>query len=219
MTRHLFQDLDRLSDDLLRLTSAVEEALSRALHALMARDPVAAEEVVAGDDEIDRMEVALEEEALKILALHQPVAGDLRFLVAAIKMNNDLERIADIAANLARRARDLAAMEPVEPPEGLEEMAGLARKMVRGAIHALIRRDAAEAERIRELDDRVDDWNRRILADIARRLTSCEPVRVDPLLRWYTAVRNLERVADLATNLAEDVIYLERGEIVRHRPA
>ncbi|MBC8328536.1 MAG: phosphate signaling complex protein PhoU [Planctomycetes bacterium] len=217
MTKHLLRDLGEFTDNLLRLTAAVEEALADALNAILARDPELARRVVAGDREIDRLEVRLEEDALKILALHAPVARDLRYLVAAIKIDNDLERIADMAANIARRAVELAAYQPVQPPAGIEEMAARTRQMVRQAIHALVNRDPGLAQQVREEDDAVDDLNRAMLQELEERLKAGGPGQVEPLLRWFGVVRNLERVADLATNIAEDVLYLIEGEIVRHR--
>lgn len=218
MSKHFFQDLAEFSDHLLRLTAAVEEALSDALRAILARDVALAERVVEGDEAIDELEVRLEEEALKILALHAPFARDLRFLVAAIKINNDLERIADIAANIASRVPFLARCVPLAPPAGFEEMATRARAMLRRAIHALIDRDPEEAEAVRAEDDAVDDLHRAILAELEDRLREGPQEQVAPLLRWFGVARNLERVADLATNLAEDVLYMIHGEIVRHHP-
>jgi phosphate transport system protein len=116
MTKHLLRDLEQLADDLVRMTTATEAALGRALESILTRDVAMAKTVVDGDEEIDRMEVILEEDALKILALHVPVAGDLRFVVSAIKINHDLERIADIAANIAKRTIAMTKLPPVPPP-------------------------------------------------------------------------------------------------------
>ncbi|KAA3611667.1 MAG: phosphate transport system regulatory protein PhoU [Planctomycetota bacterium] len=217
MTKHLLRDLDQLSSDLLRLTYAVEDALTQALNCLMARDVEGARAVVRGDVQIDEMEVQLEEDALKVLALHQPVAGDLRFIVAAIKINNDLERIADHAAKLAKRAIELADLTPVQPPARFEEMADKVRAMVRAAIQALIKRDPDKARVVLLHDDEVDALHLELVTRLRKNILSGEPESVDPLLRWVTSVRGLERVADLATNIAEDVLYMIEGEIVRHR--
>ena len=215
MTKHLLRDLEKLADDLVHMTAATESALGRALESILTRDVELARAVVEGDVEIDRLEVLLEEDALKILALHVPVAGDLRFVVTAIKMNHDLERIADIAANIAKRTIEMTKMPPVPPPEQFDVMAQRTRTMLREAILSLVRRDPAMAKRVCEEDDEVDDLNRTILAALEERLKR-EPENVPALLRWVSSVRNLERIADGATNVAEDVIYLEEGEIIRH---
>lgn len=215
MTKHLLRDLEQLADDLVRMTTATEAALGRALESILTRDVAMAKAVVEGDVEIDRMEVQLEEDALKILALHVPVAGDLRFVVSAIKINHDLERIADIAANVAKRTIEMMRMPPVPPPEHFDVMAQRTRTMLREAILALVRRDPALAKRVCAEDDEVDELNRTILAALEARMMN-EPQNVPALLRWVGSVRNLERIADGATNVAEDVIYLEEGEIIRH---
>jgi phosphate transport system protein len=217
MTKHFQRDMAAFTDDLLRLTAAVEDALADSINAILARDPDLALTVVEGDAQIDDREVRLEEDALKILALHAPVARDLRFLVAAIKIDNDLERIADIAANIARRAHDLTECEPVTPPQGIEEMASRTRQMVRHAIHALVNRDPEMAKKVRTEDDAVDRLQSRMLQELEDRMVGGTQEQVKALLRWFGAVRNLERVSDLATNIAEDILYLIEGEIVRHR--
>ncbi len=217
MTKHFQRDLAAFTDDLLRITAAVEEALAESLNAILARDPELARKVVEMDDEIDQLEVQLEEDALKILALHAPVARDLRYLVAALKINNDLERIADMAANIARRALDLAEYEPVTPPAQIEEMAARTRLMVRQTIHALVNRDPELAQTVREEDDAIDEMQRLMLQELEDRMTAGPPGQVGALLRWFGVVRNLERVADLATNISEDILYVIEGEIVRHR--
>lgn len=217
MSKHLLRDLEELSSELLQLSRVVEDQLSTALSCLMARDGDAALKVVDADDDIDRMEVKLEENALKVLALHQPVAADLRFVIASIKINNDLERIADIAANIAKRAVDVARLPPVAPPEAFEEMAERARLMVRQSITALIRRDSVLAKQVTREDDAVDQLNRQITRHLRERMKDCAPEQVDAMLRWMSAVRHVERVADLSVNIAEDVIYMTEGEIVRHK--
>ncbi|TAH37284.1 MAG: phosphate signaling complex protein PhoU [Planctomycetota bacterium] len=216
MTKHLLRDLEQLSSELLQLTRKVEDQLSAALACVMTRDAENANKVIQTDDEIDRMEVKLEEDALKILALHQPVASDLRFIIAAIKINNDVERIADLAANIAKRAVELSHMAPVAPPDSFEEMAEKARLMVRQAITALIRRDAVLAKQVTREDDTVDQLNRQIARHLRERMKDCAPDHIDPLMRWLSAVRHLERVADMSVNIAEDVIYMVEGDIVRH---
>lgn len=218
MTKHLLRDLEQLADDLVHMTAATESALGRALESILTRDVDMARTVVEGDEDIDRMEVRLEEDALKILALHVPVAADLRFVVSAIKINHDLERIADIAANIAKRTIEMSTMAPTAPPEEFDVMAQRTRTMLREAILALVRRDPVLAKRVCEEDDAVDALHRKLIAGLEDRMRH-EPEHIPSLLRWVTSVRNLERIADGATNVAEDVIYLEEGEIIRHTGA
>jgi len=215
MTNHFMRDLGELAEHMLQVSSLCEEAFRKSIDSILARDVESAREVVAGDEAIDDLEVMLEEEALKILALHAPVAGDLRFIVAAIKINNDLERIADIAANIAKRTIDLERLPATTPPEHFDDMAQQTRTMVRETMQALIHRDADRARALMALDDKVDDLNREILAQIEGRMSE-EPDAIPALMRWANVVRLVERIADYATNIAEDIIYMEEGEIVRH---
>ena len=218
MTKHFLRDLERLEDEVLRLAERVEVALDNALAAILARDVGLAAGVIEGDLEIDRREVELEEDALKILALHAPVAADLRYLVAVIKINSDLERIGDIAGNIAARAIDLDGMPPVGAPDRFDVMARSARTMVREAIRALVHRDPALARKVMADDDKVDGLQTEILGAVEQAMRAT-PDAIGALMRWGSVVRNVERIADQATNIAEDVIYMEEGVIVRHRAA
>lgn len=219
MTKQLLRDLEQISNDLLRLTAAAEDAVSQALSAILSRDLELARAVIIGDERIDRMEVQLEEDCLKVLALHQPVAGDLRFVIAAIKITNDLERIGDMAKSSAKRAIEIGNGPPIEPPEGFEQMADDVRAMIRNAIHSLVRSDSHLARKVLARDDEVDRQYRVMLKDLLHRMIKGADDELDPLLRWQGVLRCMERAADLATNIAEDVIYLVEGEIVRHQGA
>jgi phosphate transport system protein len=204
-----------LADQLLVIGTRCEDAFGAAIDSILSRDTESAIHVVEGDAAIDKLEVELEEDALKILALHAPVASDLRFLIAAIKINNDLERIGDIASNIAKRAIDLDSLTPTSPPLDFADMAQRTRVMVREAIQCLVKRDEQRARALMALDDKVDDLNRTILASLEQRMVE-EPEAIPALLRWAGVVRLVERIADYATNIAEDIIYLEEGDIVRH---
>ena len=181
------------------------------------RDVQLAQRVLASDDAIDRMEVEVEEECLKILALYQPVAADLRFVVAVLKINNDLERMGDLAKNIAKRVAQLEGAGPVDLPPEIRTMAMQAEEMVRECLAAVIDADPVLARRIREQDDVVDQARqkvrKRILAGIKE-----HPENVEVLLRINSITKHIERIADMATNVAEDVIYMVEGDIVRHRP-
>lgn len=209
------RDLGALAEQLVHISNRCEDAFGRAIDSILSRDAEGALEVVQGDASIDELEVKLEEAALKILALHAPVAGDLRFLIAAIKINNDLERIADIASNIAKRTIDLKGLAPISPPAEFELMAQQTRVMVRETIQALVRRDEDRARKVLKMDDIVDGFNRNLLKRIEAQMGQ-EPESVPALMRWANVVRLVERIADYATNIAEDIIYMEQGDIVRH---
>ncbi|MDA0667368.1 MAG: phosphate signaling complex protein PhoU [Planctomycetota bacterium] len=215
MTKHFMRDLGALAEQLVHISNRCEDAFGRAIDSILSRDAEGALEVVQGDASIDELEVKLEEAALKILALHAPVAGDLRFLIAAIKINNDLERIADIASNIAKRTIDLKGLAPISPPAEFELMAQQTRVMVRETIQALVRRDEDRARKVLKMDDIVDGFNRNLLKRIEAQMGQ-EPESVPALMRWANVVRLVERIADYATNIAEDIIYMEQGDIVRH---
>lgn len=215
MTSLLHKELGQLEKQLLALTAIVEENVQLSFRALTERDIALAEKLIASDEEVNRKEVELEEECLKILALHQPVANDLRMIVAILKINSNLERIADQAVNISERTVDLAKFAHVDCPLNLEDMAQKVIVMLGQAIEALINADLELAQDVLELDDEVDTLHGRnygLFKDYIRKA----PETIDTVLSYLTVSRHLERVADLATNIAEDVIYLNEGTIVRH---
>ena len=215
MTLHLAKEIENLKRDMLTLSNLVEEALVRAVRALMERDVAAARDIIEGDTEIDLKEVEVEEECLKITALYQPVAIDLRLIITILKINNDLERIGDLIVNIAETASFLAAREPIEIPADLEEMSDRVKEMVHRCLLAVIYMNADEAKEILSMDERVDEIHRASYGRIGKRIAR-DPAHTDELIRMMSVFRYLERIADHATNIAEDVIYLVTGEIVRH---
>jgi len=162
------------------------------------------------------MEVEVEEECLKILALYQPVAADLRLVVSVLKINNDLERIGDLAKNIAKRVAQLANAGDIELPAEIRTMATLAQEMVKESLDAVVNGDPALARRVREEDDAVDEARQRVRKMVLAGIKA-EPERVESLLRINSVSKHIERIADMATNIAEDVIYMVEGDIVRHR--
>jgi phosphate transport system protein len=172
--------------------------------------------VTDGDEAIDRAENEIAEECLKLLALHQPVAGDLRRIATTFMITTDLERMGDLARHIAEAALVLSA-PPVEIPAGLTQMTGLSLTMVRQSLDSFVNLDSQLARRVVRMDDSVDQFNDDLIADLTARMKQ-SPDFVDPGLTLFTVVRHLERIADHATNIAEDVIYLIEGEIVKHRP-
>jgi phosphate transport system protein len=216
MTRHIERQIETLKERILRVGTLVEEAISKSITALINRDLVLARRVMANDDEIDRMEVEVEEECLKILALYQPVATDLRFVVAVLKINNDLERMGDLAKNIAKRVSQLAGSKPYELPPEIRTMAMQAEEMVKECLDAVVKRDPALARQVREEDDVVDDARQKVQRRVMQAIKD-DPDSVENLLRINSVSKHIERIADMATNIAEDVVYMVEGDIVRHR--
>jgi phosphate transport system protein len=216
MTRHIERQLAQLKERILHIGTLVEEAIAKSITALIQRDTPLAQRVMASDEEIDRMEVEVEEECLKILALYQPVAADLRLVVSMLKINNDLERIGDLAKNIAKRVAQLAGAGDLELPAEIRTMATLAQEMVKESLDAVVNGDPALARRVREEDDAVDEARQRVRKMVLAGIKA-EPERVESLLRINSVSKHIERIADMATNIAEDVIYMVEGDIVRHR--
>ena len=217
MPKHMQNDIDKLKAKIIAMGEAVEDRVYQATLSVINRDPVKANAVIKGDRDVDDMEVDIEEDCLKILALYQPVAIDLRFIVAALKINSDLERIGDLAVNIAERGLFLAGQEKFEIPFDLSAMVALAEKMVTESIDALINHDVRLAHQIRAADDTMDAMNREMYTQLKGMLTT-DSDHVNNLLHVLSVGRHLERIADLATNIAEDVIYLVDAQIIRHTP-
>lgn len=217
MSKHLERDLENLQRDILAMAAAVEEAIHKAIRSLQERDHKLAQQVIAGDSEIDQEENHVEEECLKILALHQPVAIDLRRITAVIKINTDLERMADLAEDIAERALVLCKPPFVEIPRDVQLMTDLTTSMVRQSLDSFVNLDSRLARRVRRLDDEVDEHNDKVIEQLIG-IMKTSPEMIVPALSLFSAIRHLERIADHATNIAEDVIYLVEGAIVRHRP-
>ena len=216
MSIHLQREIDKLKRDLLLICSIVEEQVQKAIRALFDRDPELAQEVQAMDDNVDRREINLEEECLKTLALHQPVAINLRQLISALKINNDLERIGDMAVNIARKAAALATEAAIEIPADFAEMGEQTQEMLRKSLDSLVQMDVALARDVCACDDEVDKLKKKIRNQIEGQIRR-DPQRIEAMLRLLSVSRNLERIADCAVSIAEDVIYMVDGRIVRHQ--
>jgi phosphate transport system protein len=216
MAKHLQRDLNNLQRDLLAFAGLVEDAVSKAIRALQQRDVEMAREVINGDTQIDLEENQLGEECLKLLALHQPVAIDLRRITAAMMITTDLERMGDLAEEIAERAIVLAGHPLLPIPSRLQRMTDLVNVMVRQSLDAFVNLNREQAERVLRMDDDVDHYNIEIIQEVVQAMKS-SPDLIEPGLSLFSATRHLERISDHATNIAEDVIYLIEGEIVRHR--
>lgn len=217
MPKHLDHEIENLKKQILSLAAFVEESVAKSVAAINARDSELGQQVIDFDSHIDALEVEVEEECLKLLALHQPVAHDLRFIVACIRLNSDLERIGDLAVNIGERAVFLASVaEASEKPLDVGAMARLVRRMLSDALNALVNLDPPLARKVCSMDDEADAMHRdtfRRVEDAVRR----HPTEFPILTHYLSVSRYLERIADHATNIAEDVIYMVEGEIVRHR--
>ncbi len=216
MTSHLQREIETIKLKLLSLCAMTEKSVTLATRSVAEQAAVMAQSVMENDAAIDRMEVDIEEDCLKALALYQPVANDLRALVAVLKINNDLERIGDLAVNVAERACYLATCPSALPAAfDFDSMVEKVSAMLKSAVDAFIDGDISAARRICKADDDVDALNKAMYKSVEERLRENDP-EVTALIHLLSVSRDLERIADHATNIAEDVIYMITGEIVRH---
>ncbi len=216
MTAHFVSLLDQLRRRSLRMASMVEDILHEACDAVFASDEGLARRVQTRDEEVDAEEVAVEAEVIRLLALYQPVGSDLRLLCTVLKVNNDLERVSDCAVNIAERAKHLQLQPLANASPQLREMCPLVRRILRNAVHAYSLEDTETARQVLHDDEAVDERYaalvRQIVEDAAR-----QPAEMAAYLDLLSVGKNLERIADHATNIAEDVVYLMTGQIVRHQ--
>lgn len=212
------RESELLKEAILRLAGEVELRLSEVLKATERRDKEALQMWMDRDTEIDDREVRIEEECLKILALHQPVARDLRFVVAVLKINNDLERIGDIVANIADRGLRLTAFPVTDLQDKLMQMGRVTREMLKESLDALITLEVRKAVAVIARDDEVDRMNVEVIQGVIARATPANTgAMTESLILTHSIARDLERIGDHATNIAEDVAYLVDGTIIRHK--
>lgn len=216
MSVHLIREITGLKKLVLALSAQVEENVRQAVRAVTRRDAALAQAVIDGDTLVDQQEVTIEEECLKILALHQPVAHDLRFLVSILKLNHTLERIGDLSVNIAKRAKTLGDLPLFDVPIDFTPIAEKAQAMLHKSLDALINMDINLARQVGEADDEVDALNREIYARVKSLLRE-RPDDIETLIMLLNVSRHLERIADHASSIAEDVIYLIEGKIIRHQ--
>ena len=213
--RHFHDELSHVKVRLLTMSGEAEAALGLSVEALLERDPERARRVIQGDRIIDTMEMEVEEMCANLLALQQPMARDLRMLLSALKIANDLERVGDHAVNIAQSAERLAQARPIAPEPEIVEMARLAREMLSDALEAFIRGDAAAGREICIRDDKVDALHRSVFRILLTHMME-DPHTIGTGMELFLVSRNLERVADLATNIAEDVVFLVEGKSIKH---
>lgn len=216
MLHHWQKEIENLKKLILSLGAIVEEQIQRSMLSLERRNAELADEVISRDTEVDSLEILIEEECLKILALYQPVAKELRFVIAVLKMNNDLERMGDLASNIAKRARYLSKKEKIDMISEFSSTADKVQLMVKKSLDALVNTDVKLAREVIAGDDEVDKLTKQMLK---RTINAIEknPDRTKDYFSIRSISKNLERIADSATNIAEDVIYLCSGEIIRHQ--
>ena len=214
--RHFHEELAQLKSLLLEMSTLAEEQVRASVEALRERDESAAREVVARDQQLDALEVEIDDLCIQLLALQQPMARDLRLITMAMKISNDLERVGDHAVNIAEAVPHLAEAPAVMDFPEIEEMARLAREMLSDALDCFVRADAENAREVCRRDDRVDQLHDSLFRILATHMME-DPRRIGPSMSMFLVSRNLERIADLATNIAEDVVFLVEGRTIKHR--
>jgi phosphate transport system protein len=215
MQRHFHEELDQLKQTLLAMGALVEDQIRRAMQALVDRDDELAKQVIERDRSVNAYDIEVDEKCVELLALHQPAAGDLRFITTAMKIVTDLERIGDQAVNIAQRARELNMEPQLKPYIDLPRMADAAQRMVKESLDAFVARDTALARRVCADDAPVDALNHQIFRELLTFMME-DPKTIPRAIRLILISRFLERVADHATNIAEMVIYMVESKMVRH---
>jgi phosphate transport system protein len=213
--RHFHDELGRLKDRLLDMSALAEESLHRSVQSLLDRNAAAALEVMRDDRRIDALEMEIEDAVTNLLALHQPVARDLRLILSALKIANDLERVGDHAVNIAQSSERLMAHRMITPVPELVEMARIAREMLADALNAFVRGDGPTGRAVCARDDQVDALNDSMFRILITHMAE-DPHTIGTAMELFLVSRNLERVADLATNIAEDVVFLVEGKTIKH---
>jgi phosphate transport system protein len=214
--RHFHDQLDELKQRLLAMSERAESLVDLAVEALLTRDADKADAVIAGDRDVDELEIEIESMAVELLALQQPMARDLRFIISAIKASSDLERVGDHAVNIAQSAlRLIAAKNALTPDVSIEEMARRARQMLGQAIDAFVRADGGLGRAVCLMDDEVDKLNQGLFRIVVTHILE-DPKTISTAIELLLVGRNLERVADLSTNIGEDAVYLAEGKQIKH---
>jgi len=215
MQRHFDEQIAQLQQELMLMSGRAEAIIRKAVESLTRRDPVLAREVIEDDRAIDRMEIEIEEHCIQLLALQQPLARDLRLITSALKISNDLERVGDHAVNIAGCTLELAGKSPVRPLADLPALAEKAIAMLRDAIDAFVRGDAEAARQLVRRDDEVDALHRHLFGELLARMVE-DPKQVERSMTLVLVGRNLERIGDLATNVAEEVVFIAEARIIKH---
>lgn len=213
--RHFHDELDTLQDRLLEMAGLVEELVAAAVKAILERDGSVAPVAIERDERVDELEIEIDERVLELLALHQPMARDLRQVMSTLKVTNDLERVGDHAVNIARAARRLAELSPMPDVPEIAEMADIARGMLADSLAAYVSRNSGTARMVCIRDDKVDNLRRSLYRILVTHMME-EPRRISPALELLLVSQNIERIADLSTNISEDVVFLVEGRTIKH---
>jgi len=216
MTRHFLHELENLKRSVMAMGGLVETAVARAMRAFLEKDLHVARDVLEGDDEVNEFEITIEEEVLKLMALYAPTARDLRFLAGVFKIVNDLERVGDLAVNLAERALDRRSNDVRPGIRQLDEMSDHVRNMLRRSLDAFLSQNVQAAREVLEMDDRADEFLRQVYEGQVGSMQQ-GATEFEAAMRILASAKYMERIADHATNVAEDVVYMATGEVVKHR--
>jgi phosphate transport system protein len=215
LQRHFQEQLDDLAEKVLVMGGLVEEAIGNTVSALVNRNSVLAKRVVLDDEAIDRFDLEIDQVGMEILGLHQPVARDLRFVVTAMKITNDLERIADLCTNVAERALELNEEPQLKPFIDIPMMARRAQQMVRGALDAFVQRDAAAARAVIDMDDELDERMEQVFRELLSYMIE-DPKTITRALRLMFVAKYFERMGDQATNIGEQIVFMAEGRVIKH---
>ena len=215
VVRHFQDQLGQLQARLLEMGGLVEENVRVAIKGLAERDHGLVEQAVTGDDAVNVLHIEIDNRCFTLLALHQPMAADLRTIVAAVKINTDLERVGDLAVNIAEAASRYARHLPIKPLIDIPQMAAIAQSMLRDALDSFVRRDVVLAQKVLDEDDRLDSLKTQLFRELLTYMLQ-DPTTIEPALDLILVSRHLERIGDHATNIAEDVIYIVSARDVRH---
>ncbi len=215
MQRHFLQELEALKTNLIKMGSFAEQAIADSIRALLERRKEVAQQVLSQDQQINSYEILIDDAVVDLLALQQPVATDLRFILAASKINNDLERIGDHAVNIAESALQCVDHSPLKPLVDITQMAQITKGMLRDAIDGFIHHNATICRAVLRNDDIIDELNKKVVHDLVEVMRQ-NPDKIEQALEFIRVSRNLERVADLATNIAEEVIFMAEARVVKH---
>jgi phosphate transport system protein len=212
---HFREELEALQSRLLEMGGLAEERVRAAVQSLVDRDPDGIDQVLVGDEPVNRLHVEIDDRCFRLLALHQPMATDLRLIVAAVKINTDLERVGDLAVNIAEAAKRYITHPPVKQLIDIPQMGDIAQAMLREALDSYVKRDTMLAQRVLDEDDRLDALKTQVFRDLLTHMLH-DPSTVEPALDLILVSRHLERIGDHATNIAEDVIFMVSALDVRH---
>ena len=218
MQRHFDEELNHLKGQLARLAAMAQEAITVAVEALKNRDAAAAQRVIDSDVGMDSLELVIDDKCLDLIALHQPMAGDLRFITTAIKLNAELERIGDLAVDVAQRALELSGRPELKPLVDIPRLAGIAKRMTGDAIQAFLEGDAALAKKVILADSEADELKRAVEKELIYDYMMKDAATADRAVPLLLAARHLERVCDHAVSMAEDIVYMVSAVVVRHHP-